>query len=225
MTKDTVPTTSSTDMEEFVDSEMVDSASQVDGRALSAESINLNSDKTGPGGFTIPKDPRTISPRKSSLKSFRENLTKNQETRSAGNLLTSSLIEDSRTTVKRLRTNSGASGNNTDNETSLSNWENLDKLKFIKKKEITCGCNHKHCILCIDTPPDRTYGNIYCDCESYSCLWKNPGLPGKKFNQLISTFGKMSFFPKQTTKSSKTQSESHITSTPSFNSTEEIEDW
>ena len=35
----------------------------------------------------------------------------------------------------------------------------------------------------------------------------------------------MSFFPKQNTKSSETQSDSHITSVPSFNSTEEIEDW
>ena len=126
MSKYTIPTTSSTDMDELVhdsiDDEMVDSASQVGGRFPSVETININSDKAGPSGFTIPRDPRTISPRKNSQKSFRENLTKNQETRSAGNLLTPSLIEDPRTTVKRRRTNSVASGNNVDsNENPLSN--------------------------------------------------------------------------------------------------------
>ena len=96
MSKDTAAApTSNIDIEESVDSEMVDSASH-----LSAESINLNSDKTRHEGLKNPKDPRTVSPLKSSLKSFRDNLTKNQETRSAGNLLTSSVIEEPRTTVK-----------------------------------------------------------------------------------------------------------------------------
>ena len=209
------------------------------GGSHSIQVSRINANRGSSSGFTMPKDPRLDTNRRDAHGNIRQlfaAITKSHETRSTGNLLTSSRIED-RNTNKRRRTNSGSSNENVDNfeimENLLANWSNLDKLKFKKKSEIICVCKHAHCVLCLETPPEREFGNVYCDCECDSCLWKNPGLTGKKFANLIDSFGKMSFFPKQTNKKScETQVDDHNLQLAipkiqksGLNSTQEIEEW
>jgi len=209
------------------------------GGSHSLQVSRISANRGCSSGYNLPKDPRLETNRRDEHGNIRQlfaAITKNNETRSTGNLLSSTRIEE-RNNNKRRRTNSGSSSENIENyeiiENLLANWTNLDKLSFKKKNtEITCGCKHAHCVLCLETPPEREFGNIYCDCTCASCLWKNPGLTGKKFANLIDSFGKMSFFPKQNKKNSETQVEDQnlqlaLTKTQksTLNSTQDIDEW